>query len=344
MTSRIEGSFLSHANWLRAFATLAGYTTVPRVSAKKALTAQRAGVLASPTLGDTPRGSPDLAAVRRSLSNAWGTELLLALSREYATEDELIRIANNWGAVQVYYVAYHAFQAYLVANGDARPETHSKTQRMFADRWARRAVQMPPWTFAAGENRFFNGPPGRTVDVSVHLWKTCDAVNCWDIAGRALKSTREDVIPEAVRAKRDTKRRNARRVWEREEEARIAAGRRPRRTPTFALPRLRVGEKEAVRRNVRPYTAMDYLYRLRIKSNYEDSTMFTEGPTDESSSKLVHRDMVRLAASVMLMHELHVKKLIGRAAMTKMIEGWIGSSMPSGRTLGLALRRDVILA
>jgi hypothetical protein len=89
---------------------------------------------------------------------------------------------------------------------------------------------------------------------------------------------------------------------------------------------------------------MDYFYRLRIKSNYEDSTMFTDGPTDETASTVVHRDMVRLAASVMLMHELHIKERIGRPAMNKMIDAWLARCMPSGQALGLAIRRDVILA
>lgn len=61
-------------------------------------------------------------------------------------------------------------------------------------------------------NRFFNGPPGRDVGLTVHQWKTCDAANCWDIAGHALKSTREDVIPDALRAKRENKQKGAARL------------------------------------------------------------------------------------------------------------------------------------
>lgn len=310
---------------------------------KKALASQGEKVLASPTMAYAPHGKPDLAAVRRSLANAWGTELLLALSREYAVEDELIRVANNWGAVQSYYVVYHAFQAYLVANGEARPDTHSKTKAMFADRWVRRKAQMPPWTFGAREAGFLNGPVGRQVDLSVHQWKFCDATTCWDIAGQALKSTREDEIPDALRRRRESKRKDARRRWEQEEGERIAAGRRARKVPAFRLPQLLAIEKAEVRNRVRPYTAMDYLYRLRIKSNYEDSTMFTDGPPDESASKAVHRDLVRLAASVLLMHELHVRNLIGLGPMTKLVDGWIAGTMPANRRFGIAARRDVLL-
>jgi hypothetical protein len=73
-------------------------------------------VLASLTIGDSPQGKPDIEAVRRSLSNALGTELLLSLGSEYASEDEFVRIANNWAAVQAYYVTYHAFQAAQAAH------------------------------------------------------------------------------------------------------------------------------------------------------------------------------------------------------------------------------------
>jgi hypothetical protein len=343
-TSQLEGSFLSHANYLRALATLAGYTTFPAVRPARALAAQRDAILASPSYQDVPQGPPDLAAVRRSLSNAWGTELLLSLSGTYASEDELARIANNWGAVQTYYVAYHAFQAYLVANGEARPDSHAKTQRMFASRWARSHQDLRPWSLASTEGGFLNGPPDRPIDLTVHQWKTCDASNCWDIAGRALHSTREDAIPVAMRTRRENKRKDRRLAWEREERERFDAGRRPRPEPRFPLPYLGESDKQDVRRRVRPYTPMDYLYRLRVKSNYEDSTMFTEGPTDETSSRAVHRDLVRLASSVMLLHELHVTRLLGRADMRRIVARWIDRSLPTAdRDVGIALRRDLLV-
>jgi hypothetical protein len=344
MITELEGSFRSHANWLRAFATLAGFRTYPIVQLRKATENQREVVLASQTLTDAPVGKPNVVGVKRSLANAWGTELLLTLSGEYATEDELVRLANNWGSVQTYYVAYHAFQAYLLANGESRPESHPQTQRMFAARWARRTLSMPPWTFAASSGGFLNGPPGRTVDLSVHQWTACDASNAWDIAGHALKSTRDRAVPDATRTRRESKRKEAKREWDREEADRLTAGRRARTPPSFPLPRLSVDEREDVLNRLRPYTPMDYLYRLRIKSNYEDSTMFTDGPTDDDASQTVHRDLVRLASSILFLHELHVLRLIGRGAMTRLADEWIKGSMPADRKLGVAIRRDILLA
>jgi hypothetical protein len=72
---------------------------------------------------------------------------------------------------------------------------------------------------------------------------------------------------------------------------------------------------------------MDYLYRLRVKSNYEDRTMFTDRPQDESESSAVHGNLVRLAASVMLLHELHIRRLVGRARMTTLVDAWLSRNM-----------------
>lgn len=343
MAREARGSFLTHANYLRAFATLAGYLTSPVVRPATALADQKTKVSVSPSLGWAPRGKPNLTSVRTSLSNAWGTELLLVLSSKYATEDALVRLANNWGVVQAYYATYHAFQAYLVANGEARPQTHSQTQRMFADRWARRPLDMPPWTFAADEGTFCNGP-GRPINLGLHQWTACDRANCWDLAGKALASTREEAILDAMRTRREEKRRERKRVWAEEERERIDRGRKPRKEPTFRLPQLTQMDKTDVRRRVRPYTLMDYLYRLRIKTNYEDSLMFTEGPDNASASKLVHLDLVRLTASAVFMHELHVRQLVGLRWMQRLVDDWLRLNYPSGPRLGLALRRELLLA
>ena len=337
-----EGSFRTHAHYLSAFSRLAGHTPVPAVMTK-ALTIQRAKVLASSSLHDTARGNPDHAGLRRSLANTWGTELLIALGRQYAVEDELVRITNNWAAVQAYYVSYHAFQAYLLANGEARPTTHLKTQTMFANRWASRTLDMPPWTFAAADGAFLNGPSARTVDLTIHPWATCNSTSCWDIAGHALKSTREEAVERTTHRHRERKQAAAKKAWESKEATRITAGRRARKVPTFPLPRLDAAEKRSSGRSVRPYTAMDYLYRLRIKTNYEDSMMFTDGPTSEPESRAAGLDLQRLAASVLLMHELHVRERIGIPAMTTLVDGWVSANIAHSPGLGVSLRRDLIL-
>jgi hypothetical protein len=331
LATEAQGSFRSHANYLRALATLASHPVIPMATPAKALERQRAAVM-----GVSQRAR-HTAGCRRDV---WcSPEPRERLGNRAAA----VRLANNWGAVQVYYVAYHAFQAYLQANGEERPTTHAQTQRMFAARWGSRALQLPPWSFVAKEGGFDNGPPGRVVDLGVHPWTSCDTTNCWDIAAQALRSTREAGVLDAMQRKRENKQKDRRRAWQDEEDDRLAKGRKPRKPQTFPLPQLTGTEKAAVRRGVRRYSAMDYLYRLRIKSNYEDSTMFTDGPQQDGESSHVQSDLVRLATSVLLLHELHIRHLIGRARMTTLVDAWINRNMPS-LNVGLVLRRDLIVA
>lgn len=106
VVTKEEGAFLTHANYLRAIASEAGLTLVS--TEKKALASVAKRVSKSPSISDSASGSTDHDQVKRSLANAWGTELLLALSGRHAVDDEIVRLANNWAVVQAYYVVYHA--------------------------------------------------------------------------------------------------------------------------------------------------------------------------------------------------------------------------------------------
>lgn len=320
---------------------LAGFTFPGSASAMRASLTRR--VLASPTYTGLRLRQADLVQVRRSLASAWGAETLLALAGKYASEDALTRLANNWGVAQLYYVVYHATQALFVASGNPRPDSHPATQRIFENVWAERVVQLPPWSFAAGDSNFQNGPPNRVIAEGIHAWVRCTPESCWDIAAKALRTTREDALPEAVRRQREQKRRNALAAWRANERDRVARGRLPRREPKLPLPRLTAEERGQVAANLRAYTLMDYLWRLRIKTNYEDATMFTDGPQEALSSSAVHRDLVSLAEATLLVIELHVRQLIGVTALRRLVEGWISTNVPAGAPLGLALRRGFLL-
>jgi hypothetical protein len=111
----------------------------------------------------------------------------------------------------------------------------------------------------------------------------------------------------------------------------------------FPLPLLTPAEKLQINERVRPYSFIDYVYRLRIKTNYADSTVFTEGPAP-GEANAVHADLVRLAAASMLAHELHIRQLIGVDRLRVLIDAWLKANPPPGPGLGLAMRRAVVLA
>lgn len=245
---------------------------------------------------------------------------------------------NNWAVVQAYYAAYHAIQAVVVGRGKPRPETHSKTQSQFADHWANRSVQLPPWSLAACDGGWKNAP--REIE-DVHPWSGCDTQSCLDLAAKATRTTRDDRVKEGESNARDRKRSEVMRAWKADEATRLEAGKKPRKERRFTRPILSAEQKRRVRSRVRPYTVLDYLYRLRVKANYEDASMFVDGPTDEADSLVVHEDLVGLTSATLLVHELQVATCVGSSTLVPWADEWLGRNS-AGASVGLGQRRDLL--
>ena len=333
-----KGAFRTHANYLRAFSMLTVIDN-PIVSRRAALARLSRRVRSLASYAKLQRRDVDVGQLRRSLNHAWGTELVLGLPVTYAQgEDEIFRLANNWGVVQVYYVLYHATQALAVASGFARPENHQKTINLFSDRWTTKPVPLPPWSFGAQVRGFSNAPA--QVSDSVHPWTACTPRTCWGLAGKALRTTRQELVAEAWRQERKRKQVQARKVWEEEERNRRQSGRAARKKPTFALPILTEAEKAAVAARLAPTCLMDYLWRLRVKAHYQDASVFIEGPERGESTSL-YGHLRWLVSASLLVHELHVTRLVGRTLMTELVDQWLKRMTTK---IGLPMRRDFILA
>lgn len=341
-------SFHTHANYLRAFARLAGVGVDEEGC--QFLEGVAASVHTAYPAGAQARSVIDIGGICDCLNRAWGTELILNLNRRFSGTEELLRLANSWGVVQAYYVGYGATQALVMAEGRPRPTRHPTTQKMAVDLWVSRAAPVSPWSFAvsspadrnAASDGTLNGP-GRPLDAEVHGWSTCTPETCWDLAGKALRSTRQDAVEERLSQARKDRARERPKDWRRQERERGAAGRRPRKEPIWpAKARLTPTEAAAAEAAVRPYTVLDYLFRLRIKANYEDARMFTEGPQEEHESAAVARDLIDLTSATLLAHELRVGQMIGADVLLDAADAWLKRNSPPGRPLGLATRRGFL--
>lgn len=303
--------------------------------------AQTASALSS--MSDPPPASQDRRQIQASLQNAWGTELLLGLAGHFKFSDDLVRITNNWAVVQAYYVTYHATQAYSVAKGQRRPDSHPKTQREFGSRWIDRPLALAPWTFGVGPNGFINVPPTIQINTSLHPWSDCSSENAWSLVGKAFDSTRGAALADSRDRRRTELQKANRKAWHDEERKRREAGKRSRKEPHFSRPRLSPQEQAAIDQGMRPFGLIDYLYRLRIRTNYEDASMFTDGPEEDSTiSARVHGDLTYLSAATLIVHELHIGRLVGKKAFVDWVDRWMQAHMPSGMKIGLAMRRDIL--
>jgi hypothetical protein len=339
-----QSAFRAHSNYVHAFAVLMS----GKVEIEPAETLARVAGLVDAVIPRSSRAMNE-TELRGCLHRAWGAELLLAMGREVAADEDLLRLINSWGVVQAYYAAYSITQALIVAEGRARPTSHSSTQRQAVDLWVKRRFAVAPWSFAmadpeatgAGSDGAIHGP-GRPV-AEAHPWSACGADTCWDIAALARRSTRDDAVNQALAARRREKLSARRRAWAEEEQARIAQGRGERRQPKWPTrANLTNEEKRLSERSVRPYTLLDYLFRLRVKSNYEDASVFIEGPETAESVIQMARDLELIAAVTLLVHELRVGHAFGGQPFLSVVDDWLETAGATQSHVALGARRSVL--
>jgi hypothetical protein len=336
MSSDPSGAFQTHSAYLEAFSRLASGWENALPAAYKDL--KRRFVTASRRPAASKLSNPEV--VKKCLENAWSTEFLLCLGHRFTGADEVVRLSNNWNVVQAYYSLYHGTQAVVVARGSLRPESHPKTQTLFLDVWCDKPGHIEPWCLWAGSGCY--GSLGIEIDEDVHPWRRITPATAMSIACKALRTTRDDALPDAMRSKREEKRRLARRTWKEEENIRVGSGKRPRKEPSVSLPQLTPLEKKAIMDKVRRYSLLDYLYRLRIRTNYVDSAMFTDGPTADGQATKVRSSILRLVGLSLYLAELEIASIPGgRTAIESWANSWTKTNVPGGFRIGIGERLNL---
>jgi len=118
-------------------------------------------------------------------------------------------------------------------------------------------------------------------------------------------------------------------AWREEEHDREVRVESPSRADV-ARPQLSL-EEALVNASVRSFTVLDYLYRLRIKTNYEDAGMFIDGPEDQLASSRVHRSLVALPDARSSCTSCTSQPLLG-VRDSQLADDWLGPNA-HGQTL-----------
>lgn len=338
MSGDPKARFRTHLNYIDSFAQLGGMTAMRPLD----IVLSDLHEMSAPLLSDPKVGPIDFDQVHQSLRNAWSTELLLTLPGEWASDDEFFRLSNTWGVVQTYYVGYHATQALLLAKNTKRPDNHSKTQKQFVALWVNPPLHIPPWTFGATASGWKNLAAGEVIDNTINSLTSCSVSNRWSLAAKALQTTRKGEVVKSIDRKREEKRKTRVKVWLEEEADRKNHGLRARRLPKNTRPQLNSEERTAAEKEVRTYTLLDYLYRLRIGANYGDAAVFFDGPTADYESASVHRNLVFLAAGTMLLSEIRIANLVGRTKLQRWGKDFVSSCLPARHSsIGVAARASL---
>ncbi len=64
----------------------------------------------------------------------------------------------------------------------------------------------------------------------------------------------------------------------------------------------------------------------------------------EHESRGVHRDLQRIVASTLMVHEIFIASTVGSAVMVKIVDDWVTARQPSGvGHIGVTRRRNLII-
>ena len=300
------------------------------------------GMVASFSQGMKPAAAKaglNIAEIGAALRQAWTTELLMATTRQ-VMPPEGRGASNNWTVVQAYYAIFHATRALAIASGRPARMSHSACQRFFHDWWATRSFKPSPWSLSFDVNGLANSssqPTGITSNLA-----TCTAHNCFDFVRLALKTTWDQELAEALRNARVAKLRAAQKAYDERAAVQMAKGVKVTGHRPSAV-KLTPTERGAREQSVRGHTMIDYLYRLRLRSNYVDAAMWMDGPLTVSESVAVHDNLAFITASTLLACEISLRAILGPLAFDSIVSafaatGW--AAAPAGQ--GILARRAVL--
>jgi hypothetical protein len=240
-----------------------------------------------------PRGSALPPRSAQLLRNAWGTEVLLNAPRVIGGAD-LISFANHWAVVQAYYAVFDGLNALLVVGHPNPPRTHTTLLRWAATEVGNaRSPFVAPWTWRTSGpvNAYsYDGfPSGFVPDTRASTIATVSDASAPHILAKALKTTRDRKVEEKKPS------------WLKGKRTKAGA---PRKNLTAA-------ELRAHSAALEPTTLFDLLYRLRIRSNYDDADALLQGALSSADAAAFHTALCDIVRATLLTIEIYLAHRVG---------------------------------
>ena len=184
--------------------------------------------------------------LKKLLWNSWFTELQLHIS---APPNELIPYNNHWAPVQLYYTLYLAIRAYFISSGQNVSNKHASTLTTINNEIHNRSYLFPdPWRIQCSgdfqkRSITYSNLPANIQIQSISSLSQSENVEFHDSFCMFLRTTRKRQIKnKIVQWKSDNNRK-----------------------------RIKSTERLQLTNNVSPTSIFDAIYRLRIRSNYQDA-------------------------------------------------------------------------
>lgn len=224
----------------------------------------------------------DKEAISRLLTISWASEVQLRLGA--LVQPTMLRFSNAWAPVFSYYAVYMAMQAWFCLNRMGNlTDDHTSSLRTISHNVVFRDLFPLPWAvYCTGcpqlkESTFERVPGDQDAHAHVELLSRPSMASFWPRYCKMLETTRVRRLERNFRE------------WKRSRDRRA----------------IRADEKRKVDSNLSPTTLFDFLWRLRVRSNYKDVGSFlTWTVTDHEHDDFYRSIVVATDATCTLLHSL----------------------------------------
>ena len=236
--------------------------------------------------------------IKKLLFNSWCSEIILNIPRDF--DASLKFYSNLWAPVQAYYSIYLALRALIEAKCVQCREDHTTTLSLVASWIKKGEFPLIPWNiYCKGcveydNHKYYNLPNGcklRKVSPLTNPSKE----NMWDFYCLMLRTTRRRIL----------KRRKT--EWKRGRDKR----------------RMRKDEIYALDKNIHPTTFFDNMYRLRIRSNYQDADAFMMGTQNVDDAAAYHSALTTITKATLFIIEMYTYMVLGKERFKKITYDFI---------------------
>lgn len=259
--------------------------------------------------------------LRRLLGIAWASELQLRLAS--VGGEAFLRYSNAWTPVQAYYAVYMSIHAWLSTVGMGKIDDHTATLRTAVRHLVDARLLPHPWDVTCtgapdlGERVIHGTPPEVDVDQHLELLAAPSLGDAYQRLAKMLETTRGNRLA-----------RNAR-------EWKARTGRKAMRKP----------EKRSLATALHATTLFDYLWRLRIRSNYGDVSAFLMSGVEDRSHGSFHAGLVSLAGSTCLLVQSLIVARVGQRVFASAINEFLeGGGVDLGGPADFLRERRMLLA
>jgi hypothetical protein len=234
--------------------------------------------------------NPDLKIVGQYLKNSWNTENVLNLNK-LILENTNNSFIVQWGIPQTYYSIFTSLLSFYKSMGYPQ-ESHTSVLRRYGDlvQEGKFPESMSMYLTGTKKDKTFvniEKPKGlRTLEFNIRNEESIDNKIC-----QLLNSTREFKLSESGK---DYKRNSKKKVK-----------------------KLNETQLREVSKNVGNTTILDFLYRKRIKSNYQDTDTFTSELLD---GKTIIDELCHMVYNYNLVTESYIFKRIGKKGFQRIID------------------------